>query len=79
MSARLLGLSPSWALGSAGAIAEFPVLNSIECLSLLREHDDANKRAADACGARWHAAGREVIDIEPLAGKDLNDSIRVAS
>ena len=76
MTARMLGLRPAWALGSAGAIAAFPVLNGVECLTLLREHDQANRDASDACAARWAAAGREVINIEPLAGKDLNDTIK---
>ena len=79
MTARMLGLRPTWTLGSAGAIAAFPVLNGVECLTILREHDAANNRASDACGTRWHAAGREVINIEPLAGKDISDSVRVAS
>jgi Toprim domain-containing protein len=74
--ARMLGLKPTWALGSAGAIAAFPVLSGIECLSLLREHDDANKRAAIACGTRWKAAGREVFNVWPKNGKDVNDTIR---
>ena len=76
MAARMLGLKPAWALGSAGAIASFPVLSGIECLTILEEHDDASKRAVDACARRWHAAGREVIVNEPLGGKDLNDSLR---
>jgi putative DNA primase/helicase len=75
MTARMLGLRPAWALGSAGEITKFPVLNGIECLTLLREHDEANKRASDACAARWHAAGREVINFLPRAGKDVNDSV----
>jgi putative DNA primase/helicase len=79
MAARMLGLRPAWALGSAGAIAAFPVLSGVECLSLLREHDDANKRAADACAAGWAAAGREVFNILPRAGKDINDSIKGAA
>ena len=79
MAARMLGLRPAWALGSAGAIAAFPVLSGIECLSLLREHDDANRRAADACAAAWMTAGREVLDVLPKAGKDINDSIKGAA
>jgi putative DNA primase/helicase len=58
LAARMLGLKPAWALGSAGAIASFPVLSGIECLSILREHDEANARASDACSAAWYAAGR---------------------
>jgi putative DNA primase/helicase len=79
LAARMLGLRPAWALGSASAIAAFPVLSGIECLSLLREHDDANTRAADACAAVWVAAGREVFNIRPIAGKDINDSIKGAA
>lgn len=79
LAARMLGLRPSWALGSAGAIAAFPVLNAVECLSLLREHDEANRRATEACAANWHAAGREVFNILPRAGKDINDSIKGAA
>ena len=76
LAARMLGLRPSWALGSASAIAAFPVLSGVECLTLLREHDEANRCAADACAANWTAAGREAFNIRPIAGKDLNDSIK---
>jgi hypothetical protein len=79
MAARVLGLRPAWALGSADAIAAFPVLSGIECLSLLREHDDANARAADTCADRWLEAGREVFDVDPIAGNDINDSIKGAA
>jgi putative DNA primase/helicase len=78
MAARQLGLRPVWALGSAGAIAAFPVLSGIECLTLLVEHDDASAKAVRACGARWHAAGREVLINRPIGGKDLNDALRAA-
>jgi putative DNA primase/helicase len=76
LAARQLGLRPAWALGSAGAIATFPVLSGVEALSLLREHDDANARAAIACGTRWKAAGREVLNVWPNSGKDVNDAIK---
>jgi hypothetical protein len=69
-------LRPAWALGSAGAIAAFPVLSGIECLTLLAEHCDANARAIKQCGDRWHAAGREVLINEPIGGKDLNDALQ---
>ena len=68
-------MKPTWALGSAGAISSFPVLGGVECLTLLQENDDASARACEACAARWHAAGREVILITPKAGKDINDII----
>lgn len=76
MSARQMGLRPAWALGSAGAIAAFPVLVGIECLSFLRERDEANEKAATECGLRWHAAKREVRNVWPDSGADLNDEVR---
>jgi hypothetical protein len=76
LAARALGLRPTWALGSAGALAAFPVLNGIEALLLLREHDDANARAAELCAARWLAAGRAVLNVWPNVGKDVNDALR---
>jgi hypothetical protein len=69
-------LRPTWALGSAGAIAAFPVLNGIEVLTLLKERDEASARAVEECGGRWHAAGREVLINETDFGKDLNDELR---
>ena len=75
MAARRLGLKPAWALGSAGAIAAFPVLDRVGRLNLLGENDanGGNARAVKACAARWGAAGREAILIEPIGGNDLND------
>jgi hypothetical protein len=79
MAAHQLGLRPCWALGSAGAIAALPVLSGVEALTILSEHDDASAKAVDACAARWHAAGREVLINEPIGGKDLNDAIRATA
>jgi hypothetical protein len=39
MTARQWDLRPVWALGSAGAIAAFPVLAGVECLTILAEND----------------------------------------
>jgi len=79
LAARQLGFRPAWAVASAGAIATFPVLPGVECLTLLAENDPTNARAVDTCARRWHAAGREVIVIEPRIGNDLNDAIRGAA
>jgi len=76
LAGRQIGLKPCWALGSAVAISNFPVLNGIEALWLLREIDAANMHAAIACKARWEAAGREVFDNWPSFGSDMNDSIQ---
>ena len=77
MAARQFNLRPVWALGSAAAVAAFPILGDIECLTLLKEADDASAQACAACAARWHAAGREVFLNWPTNGKDLNDAIRL--
>jgi putative DNA primase/helicase len=73
MAARQLDLRPTWALGSKGAIAAFPPLDGIEALTILAEPDA--EREVGACAARWHAAGREVILNQAIAGKDLNDAL----
>ena len=80
LAARLAGFRPVWALGSAGAIAAFPVLSGIEAITILGEVGDggANLLAARACAARWIKAGREAFNVAPLIGGDLNDVWRVA-
>ena len=75
MAARQISLRPTWALGSAGAIGRFPPLNGIGTLSILRENDAANETAADSCAERWLGAGREVRDIWPKRGNDINDAL----
>ena len=70
MTARQFNLRPVWALGSAAAVAAFPILGGVECLTLLKEADDASERAVGACASRWHAAGREVFINQPTRGKD---------
>jgi hypothetical protein len=74
LAARQYGLRPCWALGSAGAIAKFPVLDGVQALTILGEKGCAeNERAIEACGVRWQDAGREVEIIFPDVGKDMND------
>ena len=52
-----------------------PVLAGMECLSFLREHDEANAKAAVTCATRWHDAFREVRNVWPDTGGDLNDEV----
>lgn len=76
LSARQLGITPVWALGSTSNIAAFPVLAGIQSLTLLEERDGgASSRACTECGTRWHRAGRAVDVVLPKVGKDLNDQI----
>jgi putative DNA primase/helicase len=77
LAGRMLGFLPVWALGSAGAIAAFPVLSGIDAITFLAETDDAgaNARAVRACGMSWFNAGREVILATPQIVGDLNDVV----
>jgi putative DNA primase/helicase len=78
LAARLAGFRPVWALGSAGAIADFPVLPGIDAITVLGEVGDrgANHRATQTCVERWREAGQEAFIATPLVGKDLNDAWR---
>jgi hypothetical protein len=79
LSGLLFDLVPAWALGSAGGIGAFPVLDGIEALTILVDHDRSGtgQRQSLECSARWIRAGREVTRITPFAvGADINDLIR---
>jgi phage/plasmid primase-like uncharacterized protein len=75
---------PAWAAASAGTMANFPVLTSIDALTILADNDapDRNGRragqeAAARCASRWAAAGREVTILTPDdLGADFNDVVR---
>jgi len=77
-------LRPAWAAGSVGNLENFPVLEGIEALTLLVDHDvkDKNGRqkgqqAARTCGKRWRDAKREVTLLIPRAlGADFNDLVQ---
>lgn len=78
LAARQIGFKPAWALGSVSTMGTFPVLSGIETLTLLAEDDKkgANAKAINACGTRWHEAGREVITVASRTGGDVNDAIK---
>jgi hypothetical protein len=75
LAANQMGYGPAWALGSAEAVATFPVLVGIRRLILLTENNDASRTACARCGERWLRAGREVIHVVPEHGDDLNDEL----
>jgi hypothetical protein len=68
-----------WAMGSANAIAQLPVIASVAELTILIDHDDndVGPRSARACSTRWSDAGRTVILLTPRQiGADFNDLIK---
>jgi putative DNA primase/helicase len=72
------GWRPVWAT-TAGGIARFPVLSGIEHLTIFADGDAPGRKAAEACVARWRAAGRQAQIVEPPPGiKDHNDLVRDA-
>jgi phage/plasmid primase-like uncharacterized protein len=71
-------LQPAWASGSAGNMANFPVLSGIEALTLLIDNDvnGVGQRAGEECRARWEAVSAEVILLTPtISGVDFNDVV----
>ena len=71
------GFSPVWACLSAGALASFPVLPGIECLTVFADHDASGtgQSAAGKCVRRWREAGREAHAIMPISPGDFNDTV----
>jgi hypothetical protein len=69
-------LQPAWAAGSAGNMANFPLLPGMESLTLLVDNDAAGERAANQCKARWVSAGCEVTLLMPnISNSDFNDVV----
>jgi putative DNA primase/helicase len=76
MAAEQLGLRPAWALGSAGAISFFPLIDDVKQLLILGESGEASARAIKFCGTRWRKGKRRVRIMMPDNGcSDLNDEL----
>jgi hypothetical protein len=77
-------LRPAWATGGTVTMSSFPVLNGIEALTILVDHDRLDERtgkrpgedAARKCAERWLDAGREVLRLVPKQLGDFNDILR---
>jgi putative DNA primase/helicase len=73
------GFTPIWACLSAGTMERFPVLPVIQALTIFADRDYAGMSAANACGRRWHEAGREVEIVAPSEiGADFADELEAA-
>jgi hypothetical protein len=72
LAARQLRFGAVWALGSARML--LPV-NGVNELVILGEHDEASRRAADACSRLWSERGKKVFLALPRSGGDFNDII----
>ena len=70
---------PVWSAIDADNLAVFPVLDGIESLLIVADHDAPGLKAAEQCADRWYRAGREVrIAKSPVPGQDANDYARAA-
>jgi hypothetical protein len=92
LAAMALGFVPLWALGSAGAITNFPLFEGDPddlgfelTLTIVCDNDPPNpttgrrpgQDAARACAERWTLAGQEVRVVTPaLLGDDANDVLK---
>lgn len=85
IGAMMLGFIPMWALGSASAIAHFPILSGLECLTIMTDHDKVNPQtgkqpgqaAARECSQRWTSAGIRVRRVTPnKLGEDMADIVK---
>jgi hypothetical protein len=68
-----------WAMGSANAIAQLPVIPGIVELTILidRDNNDVGPRSARACGTRWSDAGHTVVLLTPRQiSADFNDLLK---
>jgi len=79
MAARQLGVRPTWALGSTGSIAGFPILEGVKALMILGETGEASRQAIRFCSRRWKRVGRRVRYAMPEIGDDLNDELMAAA
>ncbi|MDP1672349.1 MAG: toprim domain-containing protein [Burkholderiales bacterium] len=67
---------PVWSAIDAGNLAELPLLDGIESLTIFADHDPAGMRGAADCAARWAEAGREVrMWVSNEGGRDFNDEV----
>jgi hypothetical protein len=76
LAARQAGFGPMWALGSAGAVASFPLLSGVGTLTIIVDKDGSRtgESAAEETAWRWTFAGRQVVQVVPSCpGSDFND------
>jgi hypothetical protein len=78
LAAAMLGLTPIWAAGGRAGMAKFPLIDGVDELGLLVDHDiegDSQRDAAEAFDT-WTADGRDVwFDMPETPGQDFNDLV----
>jgi Toprim domain len=72
-------LRPAWAAGGENNLANFPVIDGVNSLTVLIDHDANNigQKAASQCIWRWRKAGREAFGLIPQKiDTDFNDLVQ---
>ena len=64
--------TPVWSVLDAGHMAQFPVIRSVEILTIGCDNDKAGLDAAKQCATRWLNAGK-TVRITRQRSNDLND------
>jgi hypothetical protein len=72
------GFTPVWATIDAGHMAKFPVIRSVEVLTIGADNDEAGLNAAKQCALRWVSAGK-TVRITRQQCNDLNNSMEAAA
>lgn len=74
LSVLSIGWEPVWAATCADTLRRFPLLPGIDCLTIFADNDRTGLGAAEACAARWIAAGHEARILKaPRDGQDFSD------
>lgn len=68
------GWAPVWAATSAGAVARFPILPAVECLTVFGDADLPGMTAARQAAQAWRDAGKQARICAPPAG-DWDDAL----
>jgi putative DNA primase/helicase len=73
LAAAAAGMTPVWAMGSAGAIGALTILPAVATLVILGEIDGgASRQAILSCVRRWDGtAGKKVFSVTPTVGDDF--------
>ena len=72
-------LRPAWAAGNENNLANFPVIDGVNALTVLIDHDanGIGQKAAAQCIWRWRRAGRDAFGLIPQqVDTDFNDLVR---
>jgi Toprim domain len=78
LGGAMMDYTPAWAVGSAGAIANFPIIQGVKTLRIFGERNDggANERAVRKLSKRWRNSVADIYVVDPGIGHDLNDIVR---